>query len=852
MNIFEEARKKISAPLIESFFFSAGAYWENGEYWTLSPLRADKRIGSFSISEDGRWWDFANDEGGDFFELISRVKNCSTKEAAEKILEAAGITPEASSGRRSGSKKRPDKPDPVIPIPEEAKRELNKMIRSQWTTDRYGTASAAWRYHTSKGEWCFGVVRFDNSSNQKSVVPYYYGTDGKWHQGNPYRDNRPLYRLHEILNSKKTVIIVEGEKCAGIKVQGYIVTTWPGGSSAVNKADWSPLAKRTVVMWPDADGAGTKAKNAICKRLPQAKYVDVSDHGDGWDIADAAAEGIDLVKFIRGRLTEQVEKKDYSSWPFRPLGFTETHHYYLLQDEKIPFSIQRGTWRNAVFLELAPLSWWGNQGLVTDRGVKTAQAQDLLMGESKEIGRYYPEMLRGAGVWRDDYGEIIVNDGCKIITPKGEAIPLNKHKGNGHHYLSSDARFGDLSGEVASAEDGEALYLLFETQMFAVPIMALLTLGWALIAPFGGALHWRPHLWLTGPRGSGKSYVIEHLIKPLCGPFSYHGSGKDSEAGIRRSLRTDARPVLLDEMEPGAGNRSREKILEKLELARNASSDSSGYITIAKQGSGGVDQFIIRSMFCCASVNIPSFGAAINSRFTRCELRRSSDAVKKKKTKEFLSSCGDLSKFRKRIFHQLPQIIEDIEWLRDQLPAVLGGLREADQYAPFFAAVWAVTSDESIQCEPGQDWLDRSLTEMNSLSEDLPEDEDRVIEHILAAQVMTDDKTSRTVGELVEKAAQSYADDPVFKAQDILSRCGLRFIDRDDLKALAIATRSDKIDEWLRGTPYEGSYDSQLRRNSTCLNQDETDGIRFAIGRRRARLFDWDAFKEVYLSGGEE
>ena len=87
MNIFEEARKKISAPLIESFFSSAGAYWENGEYWTLSPLRADKRIGSFSISEDGRWWDFANDEGGDFFELISKVKNCSTKEAAEKLLE---------------------------------------------------------------------------------------------------------------------------------------------------------------------------------------------------------------------------------------------------------------------------------------------------------------------------------------------------------------------------------------------------------------------------------------------------------------------------------------------------------------------------------------------------------------------------------------------------------------------------------------------------------------------------------------------------------------------------------------------------------------------------------------------
>ena len=34
--------------------------------------------------------------------------------------------------------------------------------------------------------------------------------------------------------------------------QSYIVMTWPGGSKAVAKADWAPLAARKVLIWPGA------------------------------------------------------------------------------------------------------------------------------------------------------------------------------------------------------------------------------------------------------------------------------------------------------------------------------------------------------------------------------------------------------------------------------------------------------------------------------------------------------------------------------------------------------------------------------------------------------------------------
>ena len=42
-----------------------------------------------------------------------------------------------------------------------------------------------------------------------------------------------------------------------------VVTTWPGGAEAFSLADWSPLAGRKVIIWPDADWAGFNAAAQI-------------------------------------------------------------------------------------------------------------------------------------------------------------------------------------------------------------------------------------------------------------------------------------------------------------------------------------------------------------------------------------------------------------------------------------------------------------------------------------------------------------------------------------------------------------------------------------------------------------
>ena len=118
---------------------------------------------------------------------------------------------------------------------------------------------------------------------------------------------RPLLGLHDLASKPGApVLIVEGEKCraagAGAWPQ-YAVIGWPGGTNGISKVDWTPLAGRDVVLWPDADDVGIKAmlgwnNDAGDSRPGVAHYVsrvgarsirmiDTEGQPKGWDLADA-------------------------------------------------------------------------------------------------------------------------------------------------------------------------------------------------------------------------------------------------------------------------------------------------------------------------------------------------------------------------------------------------------------------------------------------------------------------------------------------------------------------------------------------------------------------------------------
>lgn len=879
-DVFERARRNITPGLIERLFSSQGSKWVSGQFFCLSPIRMDKHVGSFRINKDGLYYDSATGEGGDLIELYAKAKGIELKEAAQQI---AGDMP---GPEKKTAKKRESHGKPYYgfeyPTEDEIQK-LGKDVRGEFWTSKFGKPVAGYRYSDQKGVR-YVVARYEQEDGNKNYVPFYKcAKRKKFVSGLPDMVRIP-YNLDKLLeNPDSPVLVVEGEKCAQVQVEGWISTTWPGGTNSWGKVDWTFLEGRRVVFWPDADNPkenGLKpGLNAMIQlsEIVTGKIIDVYGIGfkDAEDIYDAREKGYLINEIIEngpflpdeqpqipenldtetGEITEGQPPEPPEpatsgidpSNVFRFLGYTDTAHYFMLVKDRIIVSISRGGFTSSRVLQLAPLSWWEMAGMVTNQGaIKLTFAQDYLQEESSRTGRFDDSKIRGTGVWRDG-DEFILNTGEKLVFADGRECRYEEFKTR-YFYVSSAVSFGPLGSEESTDEDGRSLHKLFEAHSWSGEMDHTIALGWALLAPMAGALNWRPHLWITGRFGSGKSHFIENLLNPTVGSFRHSGSAGDTESGIRRSIQNDPRPVILDEMKVKS-QKDDDKIKAILSLARDASSNASATRTMAGRD-GGTEQFTIRSPFCFGSDQPPAMDGAIESRIIKVEAHsppKSGQVAfqerRKQETKKYIKAIKNPERYRLRIFRRLPKIMDDLEWLRDELLEILGSQRAADNYAPIFAFAWHIENSFSMRGSAiGKQFLQRLNKYFNAAQPTETEtDEDALIYTILSHRLKVSYDNVMTVAECLTSLQQD--------AKDELSRIGIK----RNGSELYIATKSDAINDMLRGTSFAGNYNAQLIRHELCTNQSGPGKlIRFKIGQKRARVFDYGRFVEQYLGDGEE
>ena len=306
-----------------------GGKVESGEYKALNPTRSDDRIGSFSVNlRSGVWADFADDaRGGDLISLFAYLFcNGDNREAVRQLGQRLGI-----GAVGSGSK-------PVAVSDQSARASMSSKSSKSSKFDGWvlscvregspaapvahfkrGRHVAQWAYHRADGALVGFVRRFERADGGKEVLPLtiWESPDGskqawRWAQMPPLR---LLFRLPFVLGAQK-VLVVEGEKSAEAALpflagKGVEVTTWSGGSKAVAKTDWRPLAGKQVVLWPDADAPGEKAMEEVGRCLLELGcevwWVNLpSGLPAGWDCADWAAvnAGADLLDWMRPLLVE--------------------------------------------------------------------------------------------------------------------------------------------------------------------------------------------------------------------------------------------------------------------------------------------------------------------------------------------------------------------------------------------------------------------------------------------------------------------------------------------------------------------------------------------------------------------
>ncbi len=200
----------------------------------------------------------------------------------------------------------PDKGDCVTPVPADAP----PMPAAH---PKFGKPSTRWPYRDASGALLFGVCRFDPDGERKQFLPLSLWCEPsgalRWRwKGVPAP--RSLYGLDKLAaRSGCSVVICEGEKAAdaaaGIFPKSVCVTS-PGGSQSALKTDWSPLAGRQVLIWPDTDEPGGKYADTVAANLcglgcsvsvvdalALASLAPDGGHREpvkGWDAADAAEE----------------------------------------------------------------------------------------------------------------------------------------------------------------------------------------------------------------------------------------------------------------------------------------------------------------------------------------------------------------------------------------------------------------------------------------------------------------------------------------------------------------------------------------------------------------------------------
>jgi hypothetical protein len=313
------------------------------EYVVRNPMRADKRAGSFKIRvsgpKSGVWADFAaNTKGRDFISLVAYLKSLSRADAVRWIRAnikvdtqqrdddpIQSVTPESASLAPT-----PEGEALTVPPPEGAEHPARALRRMD-----YRAPDAYWTYRSADGAVCCYVLRWDEPDSSKTILPFSWVQSAK-RQGWAFKawpDGRPLYNLDKIVaNPEADVIICEGEKAADAAGKLYAVygpsvvaTTSSGGAMAAGKTDWTPLAGRSVWIWPDADEAGLKYGSEVAKRLDdidcKLEIIDAMalaaetptggarEAPKGWDAADAVAEWEDQAA-LRAAIGDSTKQYD--------------------------------------------------------------------------------------------------------------------------------------------------------------------------------------------------------------------------------------------------------------------------------------------------------------------------------------------------------------------------------------------------------------------------------------------------------------------------------------------------------------------------------------------------------------
>lgn len=473
-------------------------------------------------------------------------------------------------------------------------------------------------------------------------------------------------------------------------------------------------------------------------------------------------------------------------------------------------------------LTLAPLRVWQErfpkrnaEGVVT--GVDMGSASAWLIEESRsgKAGIFDEARIRGRGVWNDE-GRYVVHIGEELIV-NGDRKSLGCISSK--YIYTRNKAISKVPDAADCKADVERMVQIVDMFDWEQPLFRDLFLGWLFLCMVCGGLEWRPHIWLIGSPGSGKS-TLWSFAKAVTSAFNYapQSTGNTSAAGIRQSISTDAIPVIIDEAEADRSN----KLLEIIQMIRAASSETGAPMT--KGGSNHKPvTFYLRNMFMLSSVAQSLVEKQDLERFIILTLKKPEglDAI----TPERLERYGLIKKlmldiddeFSARIFYKaiksLPDIVKNITVFEKCLISKTKDQREAKMYGTLLAGTYNFLYGESANEESAMKYIGKfGWGEMEETRVEISQGLDTTVEKSMLEHLLTSVIRVEDDGRMVDKSIMEClnASSVVSVHKNELGRLGLDW--NPVRRELFIASRNQHLEKIFRGTAAANNWNDLFKR----------------------------------------
>lgn len=511
------------------------------------------------------------------------------------------------------------------------------------------------------------------------------------------------------------------------------------------------------------------------------------------------------------------DSEDPDTWPVTPLGRFRNVYYFL--DELGQLAVHPASEMTRLNL----LSLFGRQHAelykmwprFNAKGEPTGGwapelAQAALMAACSNRGLMsIVDRVREVGAWRGNDDELILHCGDQVFVQRpGGAFGNWLSPGfiDGKVYPAGPPGPHPLTTAAPGGPDGPAAKLLALLNKWAWrrgTTDARLMLGWIAAAMIGGALRWRPGVWVTGERGTGKSTLLDQVVMQVLDQAVVKSSDATG-AGIYQHLRQSSRPVILDELEATADLR---KVFQVIELARQA---TSGGVVLRGDKDHGGHEFRAQSSFLFSSVNMPPLLSQDRSRLAILELDKLSTLGRRRPPQFNAAELREVgAALLRRLVDGWARLPDVLEQYREQLQALGHDARGADQFGTLLATAAVVIDDHP----PDGDTLaaETELLEAAHLAEleDTRSSQDSWLGFLLT-QRTSDQRGVRSeqISALIARAAQRSDAATELSVDDccqMLARIGLRVkADGGNQVWLAVANNHAGLERLMLGSDWQG------------------------------------------------